>query len=150
MFGSSLSASSSFRCVVVFALAGSSDMFSRAAFPVAPRKESAPVLHPPVDLDLAGPGHPCPTVVDDEAGGESCVPPDLAVSAGPLTQDALPPASMLSLTQEVLRRELVATAQFAFEVSAAAGAVRTHGATLWGIATKVTLKLGSQVLPMIT
>ena len=125
-------------------------MFSRAASSVARRKAAASVLRPPVYLDLAGPGHPCPTVVDDEAGGESCVPPYMAVSAGPLAQDVLPPASMLPPTQEVSRREISATARYVFEVSAAAGAARTYEAALRSIAPKVALKLGSEVLPMST
>ena len=112
-------------------------MFSLAAFSVAPRKASASFLHPPVDLDLAGPGHPCPIVVDDEVEGELCFPPDLAVSAGPLTKDVLPPASVLSPAQEVFRRELFAAAKTVFEVSAAAGTVRTYEATLRGSVPKL-------------
>ena len=139
-FGAPFSAFSSLCCAVAFALAGPSDMFSRAAFSVASREASASVLHPPVYVGLAGPGQPCPTVVDHEAEGESCVPPDLAVSAGPLTRDVLPPAAMPSPTREVFRRELLATAQYAFEVSAATGTVRTSEATLRGIAPKITLK----------
>ena len=100
-----------------------------------------------MDLDLAGPGRPCPIVVDEEVEGGSRPVPDLAASSAPLARDVLPPASAVSPEQEVFRRELLDAARSSFEVSVATGAVRTYEATLRGIAPKVTLKLGSQVVP---
>ena len=123
-------------------------MFSRAAFSVASRKASASVSLPPVDLDLAGPGRPFPVVVGEEVEGDSRPLPDLTVSSGPLVRDVLPPASVVSSAQKAFRRELRGAVQSTFEVSAAAGTVRTREATLRGIAPKVAAKLGSQVLPM--
>ena len=61
----------------------------------------------------------------------------------------LPPAQgALSLEQLELRREVRATAKFAFAAGAAPGTVRTHKATLLASAPKVTARLGSQELPM--
>ena len=125
-------------------------MFSRAAFSVASRKASPSVSHPPIYPDLAGPGRPCPVVLDEEVEGESRPFPDLTVSSNPLARDALPPASAALPVQEASRRELFDATQSTFEVSAAAGAVRTYEATLHAIAPKVTLKLGPHVLPMRT
>ena len=72
------------------------------------------------------------------------------MSSNPLARDALPPASVASPAQKAFPRELRDAAQSTFEVSAAASTVRTYEATLRAIAPKVTLKLGSPVLPMCT
>ena len=87
---------------------------------------------------------------DDDVPDGVSAPPDLSVSAAPLGQDVLPPASVLPLAQETLRRDPFATVQPAFEISAACGAVRTYEATLRNIVPKVTLNLGSQVLSTVT
>ena len=121
-------------------------MSSRAAFSVASRKAFQSLSNPPIDLDLSGPGRQCPVVMDEEVEGGSRPIPDLAVSSCPVAQDVLPPASAISPAQEVFRRELLDAVQSTFDVRA--GAVRTYEATLRAIAPKVTLKLGSQVLPM--
>ena len=120
-------------CVRV-CVGGSSVTFSRAAFFLASTKASAPFSLPPVNLGLTGTGRLFPIVVDEEVGGEYCLPPNLTVSSGPLAQDVLPPASVAPQAQEVFRRELFGTAQAAFEVSAAPGAVRTYVAAFRAIA----------------
>ena len=97
-----------------------------------------------MNLGLTGTGRLFPIVVDEEVGGEYCLPPNLTVSSGPLAQDVLPPASVAPQAQEVFRRELFGTAQAAFEVSAAPGAVRTNVAAFRAIAPQVALKLGLQ------
>ena len=131
-------------------LGGSSVMFSRAAFSVAPRKAFLPLSNPPIDLDLAGPSRPFPVVADEEVEGKSRPLPDLTASPSPVARGELPPASVVSPAQEAFRRELFDAPQSAFEVSAAAGAVRMYEATLRAIVPEVALKLGSQVLPMCT
>ena len=123
-------------------------MFSHAAFSAASRKAAASASVPLADLDLAGSSRFCPIVVDEEAESWSCPILDLTVSSAPSVRDVLPPASAASPEQEVFRRELFHAARSLFEDSAATGTVRTYEATLRGTAPKVTLKLGSQVLPM--
>ena len=123
-------------------------MFSRAAFSVAFREAFQSLPNPPIDLDLFGPGRPRPVVMGREVEGGSRPFPDLTVSSCPVAQDVIPPASAIFPAQEAFRRELFGAVQSTFEVSAAAGAVRTYEATLRAIVPKVTLKLGSRVLPM--
>ena len=89
-------------------------------------------------------------VFDDNAPAAVPAPPDLSAPAAPLARDVLPPASVLSPAQEAFRRDLFATLQSAFEVSAASGAVRTYEATLRNIAPKVTVRSGAPVLLMST
>ena len=112
------------------------------------KRAAASVQTPPIDLDLAGPGRPCPVIIDEEPDGPSAPSPDLAASSAPLVRDALPPASASSSEQEAFRRQTFDEARSTFEVSAATGTGRTYGAILRGIAPNVTLKLGSQMLPM--
>ena len=100
-------------------------MSSHAAFSAAARKAAASASIPLVDLDLAGPGRPCPIVVDEEVESGSCPMLDLAASSAPLVRDVLPPASAVSPEQEVFRRQLFRTVRPAFEVSTATGAART-------------------------
>ena len=71
-------------------------MFSRAAFSVASERAAASVRNPPIDVDPAGPGRPCPVVVDEEPEHPSIPLPDPAVSSAPLARDVLPPALALS------------------------------------------------------
>ena len=104
---------------------------------------------PPVDLDLSSPGRPCPVGFGDDVPDEMSAPPDLSVSAAPLSQDVLPPAPALFPAQKGYRRDPFVTLQSACELSAASGVARTHEATLRNSVPKVTLKLGSQVPPMV-
>ena len=71
-------------------------IFSHAAFSVVSERAAASVQNPPIDLDLAGPGRPCPVVVDDGPEDPSIRLPDLAASSAPLARDVLPPALALS------------------------------------------------------
>ena len=89
-------------------------------------------------------------VFDDNAPAAVPAPPDLSAPAAPLARDVLPPASVLSPAQEAFRRDLFATLQSAFEVSAASGAVRRYEATLRNIAPEVTVRSGAPVLLMST
>ena len=123
-------------------------MFSHAAFSVVSEEAAASVRNPPIDLDLAGPGQPCPVVVDDEPEYPPIPLPDLAASSAPLARDALPPALALPPEQEAFRRQTSDEVRSTFEVSASTGTIRTYEGILRGVAPKVTLKLGSQVLPM--
>ena len=76
--------------------------------------------------------------------------PDLSVASGTLVRDVLPPASNLSSEQEGFRRDLLEVVRSTFGANASSGTVHTYEAVLRGIVPKVTLKLGSAVLPMRT
>ena len=111
-------------------------MFSRAAFSVVAGRAAASVRNPPIVLDLAGPGRPCPVVVDEEPEDPSIPLPYLAASSAPLARDVLPPALALSPEQEAFRRQTVGEVRSTFEVCAATGAIRTYEGILRGIAPK--------------
>ena len=126
---------------------GHSKMFARTAFVAAGR---AIAYAPPlvlVDLNLTSPDWPRPVAFEEDVNGGPAHSPDLSVTAPPLPQEPLTPASALSPNQEVFRRELFSTLQLAFASSAATGTVRTYGATLRVIVPGVAMKLGTQVLP---
>ena len=123
-------------------------MFSHAALSAASRK-AASSAQQTVNLDLGGPSRPQPFVIEDELEDE-CPLPDLSVASGTLVRDVLPPAHGLSPEQETFRQDLLEVVRSTFGSSASSGTVHTYEAVLRGIVPKVTLKLGSAVLPMRT
>ena len=116
-------------------------MYARAFFASASRAAAH------VDLNLTIPDSPCPVAFEDDINESPAPCPGLSVSAPPLPQEVLTPASPLSSDQEVFRRGLSSTPQSSFTSSGDTGSVRTYEATFRVIATKVTMKLGSRVLP---
>ena len=66
-------------------------MFSHAALAAASRR-AARNASQAVDLDLGGPSHPEPFVMEDEMG-EDPPPPDLSIASNTLVRDVLPPAA---------------------------------------------------------
>ena len=121
-------------------------MFSHASLSSAFRR-AALGPQPPMDLGLGGPDRPQQMEMDDELDND--VPlPDLSVASGTLVRDVLPPAASLSSEQEGFRRDLLEVVKTTFGANASTGTVHTYEAVLRGIAPKVTLKLGSAVLPM--
>ena len=92
----------------------------------------------------------CPVAFDDDVTEAPEFAPDLSVSAPPSTQEELALASVLSPEQELFRQQLFSSLLPPFTASAAPGAKRTYVTTLRAVLPKVTLKLGRQVLPMIS
>ena len=121
-------------------------MFSQAALSAASRRVASGSRHA-LDLSLGGPERPQPFVVGDELEEDDPLP-DLSVASGTLVRDVLPPASTLSSEQEGFRRDLLEVVRSTFGASASSGTVHTYEAVLRGIVPRVTLKLGSAVLPM--
>ena len=123
-------------------------MFSQAALSAASRKAASGSQHA-LGLGLGGPERPQPFVVGDELEEDGPLP-DLSVASGTLVRDVLPPASNLSSEQEGFRRDLLEVVRSTFGANASSGTVHTYEAVLRGMVPKVTLKLGSAVLPMRT
>ena len=123
-----------------------SAMFSHAALEAASRR-AASGPQQAADLGLGGPGRPEPFIVEDEMEVNPS-PPDLSVSSGTLVRDVLPPAPNPSPEQEGFPRDLLEVGRPTFGANAASGTARTYETVLRGIAPKVTMKLGSAVLPM--
>ena len=124
-------------------------MYSRAAFVSASRAAAAASTPASVDSSLASPNCPYPIAFEGYVIEGPAPAPDLSVTSPPSPQEVLTPASSLSSDQEAFRRELFTTLQSAFISSAATGAVGTYEATFRAMVPKVTLKLGTQVLPMV-
>ena len=125
-------------------------MFLSAALPATSKKATVASSSTQVDLDLSSASRPCPVDFEEDVTDPVPAPPDPSVSAAPVSQDVLPPASSLPPPQEAFPRDLFSTLSAAFEVSAASGTVRTYEATLRSIVPKVMSKLGSPVLPMVS
>ena len=125
-------------------------MFLGAALSAASNKAAVLSSPPQVGLDLPSASRPCPDDFEEDVADPVPAPPDLSASAAPLSQDVLPPASSLPPPQGAFRRDLFSTLSTASEVSAASGTVRTYEATLRSIAPKITSKLGSPALPMVS
>ena len=103
-----------------------------------------------VDLDLTSPGCSRPVALDDDANEAPEAAPDLSVTV-PSSPEGVPaPESALSSDRESFRQQLFSALQSAFAASAASGTIRTYESTLRAIVPKVALKLGTQVLPMIS
>ena len=125
-------------------------MFSHAAMAAAPRRASVGATDPPIDLSVHGAGRTEPIIIGDEVGEGPPPLPELSASPAPLVRDVLPPAARASPEQDAFRGNLLEVARPAFSASSASSTVRTYEAILRGIVPKVTLKLGSAVLPMRT
>ena len=124
-------------------------MYERAAFVSASRAAAVPIPAAPVDLGLSGPDRPCPVTFNGDVTEVSAPATDLSVTAPPPSAEVLVPAASLSADQESFREKLYAGLQSAFVACAAPGVVRSYEATLRAIATKVSLKLGVPVLPIL-
>ena len=83
--------------------------------------------------------------MEDELEG-TLSPPDLSVASGTLVRDVLPPAPNPPPEQKGFRRDLLEVVRPTFGANAASGTVRTYEAVLRGIAPKVTMKLGSNLI----
>ena len=125
-------------------------MYSRAAFAAASRAAAASSPTASVVFNLTSPHRPRPIAFGEDVTAGPAPFPDLFATSPPSRQEVLTPASSLSSDQEAFRRGLFTTLQSASTSSAATGAVRTCGATAHAIAPKVTVMLGSQVLPMVS
>ena len=113
-----------------------------AAHAAATRAVSRGAQVEQVDLDLTGPDRNCPFAFEDDPAAPNVSPEDSSVSDVAVPASLVPPAARApSAEQERFRTEVR---------SAASGTVRTDRATLPAIALKVTAKLSSCVLLMVS
>ena len=125
-------------------------MFARAALASASREAAASPSPAPVDLDSASPGCPRPVAFGEDVNGAPESVPEWSVTAPPSAQEVSAPAPVLSPEQELFWQQLFSSLQAAFTASAASGTIRTYESALRAIVPKVTWKLGTEALPLIS